>query len=560
MPSHSPVPVQNRRRRPRFTGLIKPHEAFPAIARLDRRMNERTYGRRLGPQADAALVRLSTAANHSVLWMGLGAGLAATGARGRRAAVRGLGTLAVASATANLLGKGLFGGDRPAADVLPLVRRLRRYPTTPSFPSGHSASAAAFATGVAIEWPAAGLVVAPVAGAVMYSRLHVGAHWFSDVVGGAALGVGVAVLGRWLVPSPPGPAPDVPAGPPTDVPALPDGEGLFVVVNTSAGSGRILKEDPLEVLRRDLPKARVHVLAEGDDLHELYDRAARGQADRADDADHAGHAGQISDDVRPAVALGISGGDGTVSTAAAAAREHGLPLVVLPGGTLNHFAKAADLTSMSATVDAVRTGSGVSVDVAELRVDGKDPLTVLNTFSLGIYPELVSQRERAEKRLGKWPATVWATSRVLRSAAPLRLSVDGVVGSYWSFFAGVNKYVPQNLAPVERIRLDDGVLDVRTGRAEKRYSRVRLFLETVAGGGASSLAQRVQPLERHLAVDSWTTPDLALRFGDGAPHDPVILAHDGETLEIDGDRVVDATLTMVPGGLRIYAPTDPTAG
>ncbi|KZM34398.1 bifunctional phosphatase PAP2/diacylglycerol kinase family protein [Oerskovia enterophila] len=557
MPSSSSVPVRNRRRKPRFTGLIKPHEAFPAIARLDRRMNERTYGRRLGPQADAALVRLSTAANHSVLWMGLGAGLAATGARGRRAAVRGLGTLAVASAAANLLGKGLFGGDRPAADVLPLVRRLRRYPTTPSFPSGHSASAAAFATGVALEWPAAGLVVAPVAGAVMYSRLHVGAHWFSDVVGGAALGVGLAVLGRRLVPSPPGPTPDVPAGPPTDVPALADGEGLFVVVNTSAGSGRLLKEDPLEVLRRDLPRARVHVLAEGDDLRELYDRAARGVPVGSGGA--AGP-GTESDGVRPAVALGISGGDGTVSTAAAAAREHGLPLVVLPGGTLNHFAKAADLTSMSATVDAVRTGSGVSVDVAELRVDGKDPLTVLNTFSLGIYPELVSQRERAEKRLGKWPATVWATSRVLRSAAPLRLSVDGVVGSYWSFFAGVNKYVPQNLAPVERIRLDDGVLDVRTGRAEKRYSRVRLFLETVAGGGASSLAQRVQPLERHLAVDSWTTPDLALRFGDGTPHDPVILAHDGETLEIDGDRVVDATLTMVRGGLRVYAPTDPAAG
>ncbi|KRC32898.1 bifunctional phosphatase PAP2/diacylglycerol kinase family protein [Oerskovia sp. Root22] len=557
MPSSSSVPVRNRRRKPRFTGLIKPHEAFPAIARLDRRMNERTFGRRLGPQADAALVRLSTAANHSVLWMGLGAGLAATGARGRRAAVRGLGTLAVASAAANLLGKGLFGGDRPAADVLPLVRRLRRYPTTPSFPSGHSASAAAFATGVALEWPAAGLVVAPVAGAVMYSRLHVGAHWFSDVVGGAALGVGLAVLGRWLVPSPPGPAPDVPAGPPTDVPALADGEGLFVVVNTSAGSGRLLKEDPLEVLRRDLPRARVHVLAEGDDLRELYDRAARGVPVGSGGA--AGP-GTESDDVRPAVALGISGGDGTVSTAAAAAREHGLPLVVLPGGTLNHFAKAADLTSMSATVDAVRTGSGVSVDVAELRVDGEDPLTVLNTFSLGIYPELVSQRERAEKRLGKWPATVWATSRVLRSAAPLRLSVDGVVGSYWSFFAGVNKYVPQNLAPVERIRLDDGVLDVRTGRAEKRYSRVRLFLETVAGGGASSLAQRVRPLERHLAVDSWTTPDLALRFGDGTPHDPVILAHDGETLEIDGDRVVDATLTMVRGGLRVYAPTDPAAG
>ncbi|QDW61852.1 bifunctional phosphatase PAP2/diacylglycerol kinase family protein [Oerskovia sp. KBS0722] len=547
--SSAPVPPpQTPRRKPRFTGLVKPHEAFPAVARLDRRMNDRTYRRQLGPRADAALVRLTTAANHSVLWMGLGAGLAATGARGRRAAVRGLVSVAAASATANLLGKGLFGGDRPSADPLPLVRRLRRYPTTPSFPSGHSATAGAFAAGVALEWPAAGLVVAPVAGAVMYSRLHVGAHWFSDVVGGAAIGVGLAALGRWLVPSPPGPEPDVPAGPPTDVPALPDGEGLFVVVNTAAGSGRILKEDPLEVLHRDLPKARVHVLAEGDDLREIYDRAARGGG--ADSEDGA----------RPARALGISGGDGTVATAAAAARDHDLPLVVFPGGTLNHFAKAADLTSMSATVDAVRTGSGVSVDVAELRVDGHDPVTVLNTFSLGIYPELVSQRERAEKRLGKWPATVWATARVLRSAAPLKVSVDGVVGSYWSFFAGVNTYVPQNLAPVERVRLDDGVLDVRTGRAEKRYSRARLFLETVAGGGASSLAERVRPLERHLALDAWTTPDLSLRLGDGSPHDPVILAHDGETLELDGDRVTDATLTMVPGGLRVYAPTDPAAG
>ncbi|MEV7962122.1 bifunctional phosphatase PAP2/diacylglycerol kinase family protein [Oerskovia paurometabola] len=550
--SSAPVPPpQTPRRKPRFTGLVKPHEAFPAVARLDRRMNDRTYRRQLGPRADAALVRLTTAANHSVLWMGLGAGLAATGARGRRAAVRGLVSVAAASATANLLGKGLFGGDRPSADPLPLVRRLRRYPTTPSFPSGHSATAGAFAAGVALEWPAAGLVVAPVAGAVMYSRLHVGAHWFSDVVGGAALGVGLAVLGRWLVPSPPGPEPDVPAGPPTDVPALPDGEGLFVVVNTAAGSGRILKEDPLEVLRRDLPKARVHVLAEGDDLREIYDRAARGEDAGGSDGDSG---------ARPARALGISGGDGTVATAAAAAREHDLPLVVLPGGTLNHFAKAADLTSMSATVRAVQAGSGVSVDVAELRVDGQDPMTVLNTFSLGIYPELVSQRERAEKRLGKWPATVWATSRVLRSATPLRVSVDGVVGSYWSFFAGVNKYVPQNLAPVERIRLDDGVLDVRTGRAEQRYSRARLFLETVAGGAASSLAGRVRRLERHLALDAWTTPDLSLRFGDGAPHDPVILAHDGETLELDGDQVTGATLTMVPGGLRIYAPTDPAAG
>ncbi|MEK8226608.1 phosphatase PAP2 family protein [Oerskovia sp. M15] len=456
--------------------------------------------------------------------------------------MRGLGTLAVASVASNLLGKGLFGGDRPIPRSSPRPAAAP-LPHDPSFPSGHSASAAAFAAGVTIEWPVAGLVVVPLAGAVMYSRLHVGAHWFSDVVAGRLSERVSRSWGAGSCPLP-GPLPRRARRPRAEVPALPDGEGLFVVVNTAAGSGRFLKVDPLEVLARDLPKARVHVLAEGEDLRELYDRAARvgrrGDGAGPDPARVPGRATRRRDrdQRRRRDRVGRRGGRPRARP----------PARRLPGGTLNHFAKAADLTSMSSTIAAVRSGTGVSVDVAELRVDGQEPLIVLNTFSLGIYPELVTQRARAEKRLGKWPATVWATTRVLRSAQPLRMSVDGVVGSYWSFFAGVNRYVPQNLAPVERIRLDDGVLDIRTGRAEMRHSRVRLFLETLAGGGASTLAERVRPLEPHLAVDAYTTPKISLRFGDGAPHDPVILAHDGETLELDGDRVIDATLTMLPAG------------
>ncbi len=86
-------------------------------------------------------------------------------------------------------------------------------PTSPSFPSGHSASAAAFVTGVAIEWPTVGLALTPLAGLVLYSRLHTGSHWFSDVAAGAALGVGVALAGRVLVPGRAEQRPDVPAGP-----------------------------------------------------------------------------------------------------------------------------------------------------------------------------------------------------------------------------------------------------------------------------------------------------------------------------------------------------------
>lgn len=57
-------------------------------------------------------------------------------------------------------------------------------------------SAAAFATAVTMEFPAAGAVVAPFAAAVAYSRVHTGVHWASDLLGGLALGNGVALAAR----------------------------------------------------------------------------------------------------------------------------------------------------------------------------------------------------------------------------------------------------------------------------------------------------------------------------------------------------------------------------
>jgi undecaprenyl-diphosphatase len=59
----------------------------------------------------------------------------------------------------------------------------------------------AFATGVALEQPLAGAALAPLAVAVGYSRLHVGAHWFSDVLGGAIIGLGAAAITTTLTPS-----------------------------------------------------------------------------------------------------------------------------------------------------------------------------------------------------------------------------------------------------------------------------------------------------------------------------------------------------------------------
>ncbi len=103
-----------------------------------------------------------------------------------------------------------------------LARRIGRMPWTSSFPSGHAASAAAFAAGATMELPVAGPVLVPLAAAVAYSRVHVGVHYRSDVWAGAAVGLTCAVVGRKLWPVKPwGPALMAPG----NAPALPGGEG-----------------------------------------------------------------------------------------------------------------------------------------------------------------------------------------------------------------------------------------------------------------------------------------------------------------------------------------------
>ena len=157
---------------------------------------------------DPWLRRLTTAADHGRVWMAAGALLALRRGALRRGAVRGLGSMAVSSGLVNTALKPVFGRRRPDLGAHPVHRLLHQSLTTHSFPSGHSSSAGAFVTGVALECPAAGAVLAPLALAVGYSRVHVGVHYPGDVVAGLAVGAAVALGGRrwWPVrpTSPPG--------------------------------------------------------------------------------------------------------------------------------------------------------------------------------------------------------------------------------------------------------------------------------------------------------------------------------------------------------------------
>lgn len=146
------------------------------------------------PALDATMPGLTRVASYSVLWMAVAAALAASGPRGRRAAVVGLGAVAVTSATANLVMKGATGRTRPTAPV-PAARRLPQ-PGSSSFPSGHTASAAAFSGVVGQEIPGLRLPLSVLAALVGFSRVYTGAHYPGDVLAGWALGRGVAFAAR----------------------------------------------------------------------------------------------------------------------------------------------------------------------------------------------------------------------------------------------------------------------------------------------------------------------------------------------------------------------------
>jgi membrane-associated phospholipid phosphatase len=148
------------------------------------------------PALDRAMTRLSRAADYSRLSLASAGILAATrGELGRRAAVSGLASVGVTATLVNVGIKPLGRRRRPdpVESEVPLARQVPM-PRSTSFPSGHSASAFAFATGVGQVLPREALLLRALAAAVAYSRVHTGVHYPADVVAGSLLGTALAQL------------------------------------------------------------------------------------------------------------------------------------------------------------------------------------------------------------------------------------------------------------------------------------------------------------------------------------------------------------------------------
>lgn len=184
-----------------------------------------------------------------------------------------------------------------------------------------------------------------------------------------------------------------------------------------------------------------------------------------------------------ATMVAAGGGDGTINAVASVLVDSGVPFGVLPMGTLNHFAKDLGIPlELDAAVRNLAEGHPCAVDVGE--VNGR---IFLNNSGLGLYPDLVHDREKQQRRLGrgKWLAALWAALSALRRYPflSMRLDVDGERLARRSpfVFIGNNVYTMQGLAIGERERLDGRTLSLYVAQHPTRLGLLRFACYALFG-------------------------------------------------------------------------------
>jgi diacylglycerol kinase family enzyme len=236
-----------------------------------------------------------------------------------------------------------------------------------------------------------------------------------------------------------------------------------------------------------------------------------------------------------------AGGDGTASAVAQHLVGTGT-LGVLPVGTLNHFARDLGVRDVDDALEALKAGGTRTIDVA--RLNGRRYF--LNNVGVGLYPEMVYQRQQVEDRSWRWPAAAGAAVRVMRDSEPITgtITADGDARMLlaWMVFVGNNRFGTTPGRIGQRERLDEGILDVA------------LFLAGPRGARRSSVAWRV------LRSRAWQTSRRLIRRDarrveielDGEPRH---VSRDGET----DRRTRRVEAEIVPGALRVVVPAEASA-
>ena len=262
----------------------------------------------------------------------------------------------------------------------------------------------------------------------------------------------------------------------------------FLLINPRAGT-----DSPTAEELREAAETR------GIEAHELQEGENPAEVARAAQAD----------------ALGAAGGDGSVATIAAVAVERDLPLVVVPYGTRNHFARdlGLDRDDPLAALEAFQ-GEERRVDVGRA-----GERRFLNNISFGLYATLVHRREHHRRRR---EALAGARALLLgvRSRPDVWATVDGQPVRARVLLAANNAYDLSLLSIGERDRLDEG----------------RLHLYAAKGVLPRAWEER-----------------SGERFEIDAPGGKLQAAVDGEPVELD----TPLELRIEPAALRVLVPRAP---
>ena len=174
----------------------------------------------------------------------------------------------------------------------------------------------------------------------------------------------------------------------------------------------------------------------------------------------------------------VVGGDGTIATAAALVAKTGIELAILPGGTLNHFAKDHGIpTDLAKAAVVAGGGQVVGADVGYV-----NDCVFLNTSSLGAYVTFVRERERLEKLFGYSIASVLAFVRMLAEIRTftVTLEVEGMKKSYRASLVFIGVGERELKLPILGNRVKNGKRGLHVMIVQGRKP-ARLFALALAG-------------------------------------------------------------------------------
>lgn len=237
---------------------------------------------------------------------------------------------------------------------------------------------------------------------------------------------------------------------------------------------------------------------------------------------------KLTPHIKRGTLIAALGGDGTISAVAGLVTGSKATLVPLPGGTLNHFTKDVNVDQdLEKAIAHLLKAKVKKLDIASV-----NDTYFINNSSLGLYPQSLATRERAEDRLGKWPAAVVGTLRALVQFHHYHLTIKGRDYVTPFVFVGNNDYRVTEYGTTDRTRLDAGQLSVAIVRSHRRRHLLKIFCMALIGR-----------LHSAKEFEHFTTERLEIKTS----RRKLNISHDGELSRLSSPIVY----TIHPGKLRV---------